>query len=106
LARADGLAGATLAEDALAEDALAGDTTSGEGIGGPPEAAAVTWGNAVGGAVNVPGDRVGSVGVAEWLLAVQAAVTRTGTATRAAIATRRGRGGRYTGVILSDRLPV
>ena len=82
------------------------DATSGEGIGGPPEAAALTWGNAVGGAVNVPGDKVGRVGVAEWLVAVQA-VTRTGTASKAAIArTRRSSGGRRTGVILADRLPV
>jgi hypothetical protein len=113
LARADELAGATLAEGAatLAE----GGAPVAEGAA--PVAEAAAWVAEAAACVAAEVDKAAgadeaigpeelAAGVAEWVVAVQAAVIRTGTVTRTAIATRRGRGGTCTEVILADRPPV
>jgi hypothetical protein len=100
LARAAGVAAATAGEGA----ALVTVATAGAG-----GAALVAAGAAEGaGAEDAAGVTAPvTAGVAEWVFAVQAAVSRIGTATRTAIARGRdGRGVTDTGVILPDRLPV
>jgi hypothetical protein len=103
LARADGLAGATVGDGAaLVAVATAGATgaevAAEAGVAAAEEAA---------GADEATGAGELSAGAAEWLFAVQAAVTRIGAARKTVIARSRcGRGVSGTGVILADRLPV
>jgi hypothetical protein len=108
-ARAAGLEGATVGDGAaLVAVAAAGvrEAALVAAAAGVAAAGVAAAGEPAGADEAAGAEELGA-GVAEWLLVVHAAVTRRGTATRAAIArTRCGRGGACTGVILADRPPV